>query len=74
MTTHFFIGYILEYKLATGDSWNKVATVESGIKQYCFEKLKQKSDVILRVTAENVVGIGSSSVTEVVRLHKHASE
>lgn len=70
----FFAGYILEYKLASSNTWTKVATVDANILQYCFEKLKQKTDVILKVTAENMVGVGLPATSDIVNLHKHASE
>lgn len=51
-----------------------MATVDANILQYCFEKLKQKTDVILKVTAENMVGVGLPATSDIVNLHKHASK
>lgn len=55
-------------------SWEKVYTLEVNSLQYTFENLKEKSDYLFRVFAENSVGLSVPAVTEVIKLRTHASE
>lgn len=64
----------MEYKYAASETWTKVATIDANVLEYRFEKLKEKSDVMFRISAENAVGLGLSAMSEIVNLHKHASK
>lgn len=51
-----------------------MATIDANVLEYRFEKLKEKSDVMFRISAENAVGLGLPAMSEIVNLHKHASK
>lgn len=67
-------GYIVEKKLEYAPKWEKVATLESFTLQYKFENLKEKSDYLFRVFAENSVGLSVAATSDIVQLRTHASK
>jgi len=66
------LGYIIEKRLSTSQSWERVETVESSVRIFTVENLKEKSEYFFRVLAENEVGAGKASETEKVCLLTHA--
>merc|ERR1719373_217820 len=66
-------GYIIEKRLSSTETWERVVTVESSITSFTVENLKEKSEFYFRVSAENEVGVGESSMTEKVSLKTHAT-
>ncbi|CAH1113157.1 unnamed protein product [Psylliodes chrysocephalus] len=66
-------GYVLEKKLEFMPKWEKVFTTEAFSLQYTFENLKEKSDYIFRVFAENCVGLSPPATSEVVQMRTHAT-
>lgn len=66
-------GYIVE-KQVLGGKWLKAATLEPLVLQYCAENLKEKSQYIFKVYAENGVGLSGPACTDVVILETHASK
>lgn len=67
-------GYIVEKRLEYVPKWTKVATLESFTLIYKFENLKEKSDYVFRVFAENAVGLSVPATSEIVQLRTHASK
>lgn len=67
-------GYVVEKKLEYMPSWEKVFTLEAFTLDYTFENLKEKSDYLFRVFAENSVGLSPPAVSEVVQMRTHASK
>lgn len=67
-------GYIVEKKLEYVPKWEKVYTLEPFVLEYTFENLKEKSDYLFRVFAENSVGLSPPATTDVVKMRTHASE
>merc|ERR1719187_1167123 len=55
------LGYIIEKRLSTSQSWERVETVESSVRIFTVENLKEKSEYFFRVLAENEVGAGKAS-------------
>jgi len=66
------LGYIIEKRLSSSQSWERVETVESSVRIFTVENLKEKSEYYFRVLAENEVGAGKASETEKVSLLTHA--
>ena len=66
-------GYIIEKRISSSETWERVVTVESSITSFTVENLKEKSEFYFRVSAENEVGVGEGSVTEKVSLKTHAT-
>lgn len=54
--------------------WEKAVTLESFSLEYTLENLKEKSEYVFRVYAENSVGLSIPATTEVVQLRTHASK
>ena len=48
-------------------------TVDSSVRLYTVENLKEKSEFFFRISAENEVGVGEGSVTDKVTLKTHAT-
>lgn len=70
-------GYIIEKRLTTLTSsikWNHVISVDSYCTQYCVDNLKEKSEYVFRVLAENEVGLSAPAVTENIVLKTNASK
>eukprot|EP00088_Acartia_fossae_P004370 TRINITY_DN1186_c0_g1_i1.p1 TRINITY_DN1186_c0_g1~~TRINITY_DN1186_c0_g1_i1.p1 ORF type:complete len:1240 (-),score=512.43 TRINITY_DN1186_c0_g1_i1:1313-4834(-) len=67
------LGYIIEKRISTSESWERVETVESSCRLFTVENLKEVSGYYFRVSAENEVGSGKASETELVTLKAHAS-
>jgi len=65
-------GYILEKRISTSETWERVATVETSVRDFTFENLKAKTEFFFRVSAENEVGVGEATMTEKVSLQTHA--
>lgn len=67
-------GYVVEKKLEYAPKWEKVATLEAFTLQYKFENLKEKSEYLFRVFAENAIGLSIAATSEIVQLRTHASK
>lgn len=67
-------GYIIEKRSSTSTKWSKVVTLDSHHMNYCISNLKEKSEFVFRVFAENSVGLSPPAVTENVILRTHASK
>lgn len=67
-------GYVVEKKLEYVPKWEKVYTLEPFVLEYTFENLKEKSDYLFRVFAENSVGLSPPATSEVVKMRTHASK
>lgn len=68
------IGYVVEKKLEYMPKWEKAVTLESFSLEYTLENLKEKSEYLFRVYAENSIGLSIPATTEVVQLRTHASK
>lgn len=71
------IGYFIEKRLATLTStikWTHVISVDTYCMQYCVDNLKEKSEYVFRVLAENDAGLSAPAITESVQLKTNASE
>ncbi|CAG9840238.1 unnamed protein product, partial [Diabrotica balteata] len=66
-------GYIVEKKLEYMPKWEKVFTLEAFSLEYTFENLKEKSDYLFRVYAENCIGLSPPATSEVVQMRTHAT-
>lgn len=70
-------GYIVEKRLATLSSsikWTRVVTLDAYCMQYCIDNLKEKSEYVFRVLAENEAGLSAPATTENIVLKTHASK
>lgn len=68
----FFSGYIIEKRISSSKSWEKVITLEPSVTQHCISNLKEKSQYFFRVYAENAIGLSEPSETDAVQLKTHA--
>lgn len=66
--------YIIEYKTAKAKSWTKVITVNGTVYEHCIENIKEKEELVFRISAENAIGVSLPAETQGVRLEKHASK
>lgn len=66
-------GYVVEKKLEYMPKWEKVFTLEANSLSYTFENLKEKSEYIFRVFAENAIGLSVAAHSEIIKLRSHAS-
>lgn len=67
-------GYVVEKKLEYMPKWEKVYTLEAFTLEYTLENLKEKSDYVFRVYAENAVGLSAPAQTDVVQIRTLASK
>lgn len=67
-------GYVIEKKLESVTKWEKVVTLEHFTLTFTIENLKEKSDYLFRVFAENAVGLGIPANTGVINLKTSASK
>ena len=67
-------GYVVEKKLEYAPKWEKVATLEAFTLQHTVENLKEKSEYLFRVFAENPIGLSEPATTDIVPLRTHASK
>lgn len=70
-------GYIVEKRLATLSSsikWTRVVTLDTYCTQFCIDNLKEKSEYVFRVLAENEAGLSAPATTENIVLKTHASK
>ena len=67
------IGYIIEKRISSSETWERLITVDSSVRLYTVENLKEKSEFFFRISAENEVGVGEGSVTDKVTLKTHAT-
>ncbi|CAK1554213.1 unnamed protein product, partial [Leptosia nina] len=65
--------YIIEYKTVKGKSWSKVITVSGSVYEHCIENLKEKEQIVFRISAENAIGVSLPTQSQNVRLDKHAT-
>ncbi|CAH0745798.1 unnamed protein product, partial [Diatraea saccharalis] len=65
--------YIVEYKTVKGKSWTKVVTVGGAARDYRVENIREKDELVFRVSAENAVGVSLPALSQTVRLEKHAT-
>jgi hypothetical protein len=49
-------------------------TVGGGVRDYRAENIKEKDELVFRVSAENAVGVSLPALSQTVRLEKHASK
>ncbi|ERL88522.1 hypothetical protein D910_05908 [Dendroctonus ponderosae] len=66
-------GYVIEKKLEFMPKWEKVYTLEAFTLEYTLENLKEKSDYIFRVYAENAIGLSAPAQTDVVQMRSLAT-
>merc|ERR1711976_138007 len=66
-------GYIIEKRISSSETWERLITVDSSVRIYTVENLKEKSEFYFRISAENEVGVGEGSVTDKVILKTHAT-
>lgn len=64
----------MEKKLEYVPKWEKVATLEAFTLEYKFENLKEKSEYLFRVFAENAIGLSIPATSDIVQLRTHASK
>lgn len=69
-----FLDYIIEYKTVKSKSWTKIITVNGSVYEHCVENIKQKEELVFRISAENAIGISLPAESQSVRLEKHASK
>lgn len=67
-------GYIIEKFLAKSSQWSKIVTLDSYCLTYCIDNLKEKTELIFRVVAENSVGMSAPVTSKSVHLKSHASK
>lgn len=61
--------YIIEVKEQTRTTWKKVDRLPADITTYCIQNLTEKTDYLIRVFAENSVGMSEPLETEnIVRI------
>ncbi|CAH0684241.1 unnamed protein product [Chilo suppressalis] len=65
--------YVVEYKTVKGKKWTKVVTVGGATRDYRVENIREKDDLVFRVSAENAVGVSLPALSQTVRLEKHAN-
>lgn len=65
--------YIIEYKTVKGKMWTKVITVGGSVYEHCIENIKEKDELVFRISAENAIGVSLPTESQTVRLEKHAS-
>lgn len=71
------LGYIVEKRLSTLSSsikWSRVVTLDTYCLRYCIDNLKEKSEYVFRVLAENAIGLSAPAETENIVLKTHASK
>ncbi|XP_059620360.1 titin-like [Phlebotomus argentipes] len=66
-------GYVVEKRIATSKKWTRVVTLECYNLQYTIENLKEKSEFIFRVYAENSIGLSEPAETENILLNPNAT-
>uniref|UniRef100_A0A182JJK3 Titin-like n=1 Tax=Anopheles atroparvus TaxID=41427 RepID=A0A182JJK3_ANOAO len=66
-------GYVIEKRLTTAQQWTKIKTLESSVLSYCVDNLKEKTELVFRILAENAVGLSAPAVSETVVLKSHAT-
>lgn len=57
-----------------GKTWSKIVTVGGSVNEHCIENIKEKDEIIFRISAENAVGVSLPAESQSVRLEKHASK
>lgn len=68
------LGYVIEKRSSKSTKWTKVVTLDTYCLQYCIDNLKEKSELTIRVLAENIIGLSAPAVTESIILKTHASK
>ncbi|XP_050098043.1 titin-like isoform X1 [Anopheles aquasalis] len=66
-------GYIIEKRLTTATQWTKIKTLESNCLSYCVDNMKEKTELVFRIFAENAVGLSAPTVSESIVLKSHAT-
>jgi hypothetical protein len=67
-------GYIIEKQLVGTKTWEKIVTLETSVTQHVITNLKEKSQYVFRVFAENSMGLSQPAATMNVTLKTHASK
>ncbi|KFB36534.1 hypothetical protein ZHAS_00003679 [Anopheles sinensis] len=67
-------GYVIEKRLTTAQQWTKIKTLEASVLSYCVDNMKEKTELVFRIFAENSVGLSAPAVSETVVLKSHASK
>ncbi|ETN62157.1 myosin light chain kinase [Anopheles darlingi] len=66
-------GYIIEKRLTTATQWTKIKTLESNCLSYCVDNMKEKTELVFRIFAENAIGLSAPTVSESIVLKSHAT-
>lgn len=66
-------GYVIEKRLTSSQQWTKIKTLDANCLSYCVDNLKEKSELVFRVFAENVIGLSPPATSETVTLKSHAT-
>uniref|UniRef100_A0A8D8G2B6 Titin n=2 Tax=Culex pipiens TaxID=7175 RepID=A0A8D8G2B6_CULPI len=67
-------GYVVEKRLTTAQQWTKIKTLDANCLSYSVDNLKEKSELVFRVFAENAIGLSSPATSDTVTLKTHASK
>jgi len=67
-------GYIVEKRHTTSTKWSKIVTLDANCLLYCIDNLKEKSEFVFRVFAENAIGLSTPAITQNIILKTHASK
>lgn len=51
-----------------------MVTVSGAVFEHCIENIKEKDDLVFRISAENAIGVSLPAESQTVRMEKHASE
>lgn len=51
-----------------------MVTVSGSVYEHCVENIKEKDEIVFRISAENAIGVSLPAQSQSVRLEKHASK
>lgn len=66
--------YSIEKCEVEKQEWTKVADVETDVRSYCVQKLREDSTYMFRVVANNPVGASEPLESDTLRLHSGTSK